>query len=135
LQNFTTVVFRKSIKEFSTHHYVQIPKEVVRNPNIDVQHQSQRFDSLSCPNTESRSSKILTSVFGVSKYKLFTAYTVIFFANIWLSGTRIADAGRSTPTYYKSIDAEWPKNVPFGVSAQTIIFGELFPKTPPFGRE
>ncbi len=37
LQNFTTVVFRKSIKEFSTHHYVQIPKEVVRNPNNDVQ--------------------------------------------------------------------------------------------------
>jgi hypothetical protein len=31
-----------------------------------------------------------------------------FFSNIWLSGTRKADAGRSTPTYYVLIDAVWP---------------------------
>jgi hypothetical protein len=34
-----------------------------------------------------------------------------FFSNIWLSGTRTADAGRSTPTYCILIDPVSPKNV------------------------
>jgi hypothetical protein len=41
-------------------------------------------------------------------------YLFFIFSNIWLSGRRTADAGRSTPTYYISIDAISPKDVPFG---------------------
>ena len=51
-----------------------------------------------------------------------------FSSNIWLSGTRTADAGRSTPTYCISIDAVAPKMCFMGVSTLRIIFGELFPK-------
>ncbi len=59
--------------------------------------------------------------------------TVIFFLTLF-SGTRTADAGRSTPTYYKSIDAVWPKDVPFGVSTQkNFIWGVIPEKPPRFG--
>jgi hypothetical protein len=52
--------------------------------------------------------------------------SVAFFSSIGLSGTREADAGRSTPTYYISIDAVWPKDVPCGVPTLiNYIFGEV----------
>jgi hypothetical protein len=48
----------------------------------------------------------------------------------WLSGTRTADAGRSTATYYISIDPVSPKDVPFGVfNAKNIYLGSNLPKT------
>jgi hypothetical protein len=56
-------------------------------------------------------------------------YLFIFFSNIWLSGTRTADTGRSTTTNYISTDAVWPKDVPFeGFNAKKLYLEELFPK-------
>jgi hypothetical protein len=51
------------------------------------------------------------------------------FSNIWFSGKRTADAGRLTPTYYISIDAVSPKDVPFGgFNAKKLYLGKLIPK-------
>jgi hypothetical protein len=47
-----------------------------------------------------------------------------FFSNTWVSGTRTADAGRSTPTYYISNDAVLPKDVPFG-DLRNYIWGVI----------
>jgi hypothetical protein len=53
-----------------------------------------------------------------------------FSCNIWLSGTRIADAGRSTPAYYISIDTVSPKDVPFGgFNAKKLYLGSYSQKT------
>ena len=51
----------------------------------------------------------------------------IFFQSLF-AGTSTANAGRSTPTCYISMDAVWPKNVPFGGFNAKNYFGELFPK-------
>jgi hypothetical protein len=50
-----------------------------------------------------------------------------------LLGKRTADPERSSPTYYKSIDAVSAKDVPFGVSSICLIpQGSYPPKTPHF---
>jgi hypothetical protein len=60
-------------------------------------------------------------------------YRNFFFPNNWLSGTRIADAGRSIPTYYILIDAVWLKDVPFwGFNTKKLYWGSFSSKLPHF---
>ena len=49
---------------------------------------------------------------------------------IFSSRAHIADAGRSTPRYYISVDAVWPKDVLLGVSTQKKFILGVNPKTP-----
>jgi hypothetical protein len=59
---------------------------------------------------------------GVVGYRYFSS-------NIWLSGTRTADAGSSTPTCYISIDAVRPEECALGgFNTKKLHFWELFPQ-------
>jgi hypothetical protein len=62
-------------------------------------------------------------------------YRYLFFLIFGSKGTRTADTGRSTPTYYDSIDAVSPKDVPFGgFNAKILYLGSYSPKPPSFFR-
>jgi hypothetical protein len=56
-----------------------------------------------------------------------------FFSLIWLSVTRTADAEGSTPTFTISIDAVWPKHVPFGGFNTKHFYLGVIPENPLFG--